>query len=132
MHRSPALAEVLTRALKGDHARKRASGAPDAAAEARELDDLRVVDEEVRAGALVLDVVRKDVRVCCLEPDRVICISKNTRQLLVYWKQHMAGDLHDFVGGEGGGHRRDDVRSPVLDVLCDTFAFDHDHLVGGE
>ncbi len=68
MPRAPALAEVLPGTLKGNDAREGAAGAPDAAAEAGELDDLRVVDEKVRARALVLDVVREDVRVRGFEP----------------------------------------------------------------
>ena len=64
-----ALAKVLSGALESDDARESAAGAPDAAAEARELDDLRVIDEQVRARALVLDVVREDVRFCGFEPE---------------------------------------------------------------
>ena len=59
---------MFASALEGDDAREGAAGAPDAAAEARELNDLRVVDEEVRACSLVLDVVREDVRLSRLEP----------------------------------------------------------------
>ncbi len=70
MHRPTALAEVLAGALKRDDTCERAARAPDAAAEARKLDDLRVVDEQVRARALVLDVVREDVGVRRLEPVR--------------------------------------------------------------
>ena len=46
--------------VHGDNAREGASGAPDALAQARELHDLAVVDEEVRGGALVLDVIGED------------------------------------------------------------------------
>ncbi len=70
MHRPTALAEVLAGALKRDDTCERASHAPDAAAKARKLDDLRVVDEQVCARALVLDVVREDVGVRRLEPVR--------------------------------------------------------------
>ena len=61
--------------LEGNDAREGATGAPDAAAEARELDNLRVVDEEVRPGSLVLDVVREDVRFSGLEPGGRINVS---------------------------------------------------------
>ena len=63
--------ESLPSAVEGDDAREGAASAPDALAEARELNDLRVVDEEVRACALVLDVVRKDVRICGFEPSTI-------------------------------------------------------------
>ena len=68
MDSTTALAEVFPSALKGDDARKGRAGAPDATTEARELDDLRMVNEQVRAGALVLNVVCEDVRFGRLEP----------------------------------------------------------------
>ena len=75
MHRPSTLPKLLPRAPKRDHARKRAARAPNTTAEARELDDLRVVDEEVRACSLVLDVVREDVRLSRLEPGGRINVS---------------------------------------------------------
>ena len=68
VHRPSALPKLLPSALKRDHARERAARAPNTTAEARELDDLRVVDEEVRACSLVLDVIREHVRFGRLEP----------------------------------------------------------------
>lgn len=51
----------------GDDPSERRPGAPDALPQTRELHDLRVVDEEVGLGALVLDVVREDGGVGGLE-----------------------------------------------------------------
>ena len=69
MQRTAALAEMLSGALEGDDTRKGAAGAPNATAQARELHDLRMVDEEVRAGTLILDVIREDLGICCFKPE---------------------------------------------------------------
>ena len=135
MARAFALAEVLSGALESDDTRESAASAPDAAAEARELDDLRVIDGQVRARALVLDVVREDVRVCGFEPGVCMpCMPKrfSAQSPVTYvtcaigrWKGE---DVHDLLGGEGGRHGGYHVGAPVLHVLGDPLALDHDHL----
>lgn len=137
MHRPTALTEMLSRALKGNDARKCRPSAPDPAAQARELYDLRVVDEQVRARALVLDMVRKHVWVRSLEPTTAqTIVSPAIFRMRGFERSRKGkrgeeggrGDVHDLLRRQGRGDGRDDVRPPVLHVLGDALALDHDHL----
>ena len=51
---------VSTTGFKSDHFSKRFSSTPDTLSEARQLDNLTVIDEQVRGSSLVLDVIRED------------------------------------------------------------------------
>src|SRR5665213_1062973 len=89
----------------GDDAAPEAVGAPDAAAEAFELDDLAVVDKQVDVRPVVLDVPAEHLRIGGLEHDSL--------------KAQFARD-----GGDGVG-------APGRDLLGDAFGFDHDHVRAG-
>ena len=54
--------------FKGHNSGECAACAPDPAPQTGELDDLGVIDEQVRPSSLVLNVVRKHIRLCGLEP----------------------------------------------------------------
>src|SRR6266545_1704766 len=78
---------------------------PDARAQGFELNDLAVVYEEIHLRAVVLDVPREDLRVGGLEHDLL--------------QAERVDDLSDRVG------------APSLDVLGDSFRFDHEHVGPG-
>src|SRR5690242_2250690 len=80
----------LRRAV-GEHAAPGVVGSPEAGTEAFELDDLRVVNEQVDVDPVVLDVPGEDVGVGGLE--------------------------HDVLETEFGGDVRDDVGAPLANLL---------------
>jgi len=85
--------------------REGSSRSPDAPAQAGKLDNLRMIDEEVGVGALVLNVIRENLRV--------------------------GGFKHNLLFGKSRGHSGDDISPPTLHVLRDTLAFNHDHMSTG-
>src|SRR5664279_5151398 len=89
----------------GGHAAPQALGAPDAAAQALELDDLGVVDEQVDLGAVVLDIPAEHLRVGGLE--------------------------HHVLEAELPRDRGDHVGAPACDLLGDALGLDHDHVRAG-
>jgi len=50
---------------------KRTPRSPDPFSQTRQLNDLGVVDKQIRIGPLVLDVIREYFRISCFEPVRV-------------------------------------------------------------
>src|SRR5215211_972373 len=89
----------------GDDASPKALGAPDIAAQAPELNDLAVVDEQIDLGAVVLDVPAEDLGIGGL-------------------KHHL---LHSQLARD----RRDGVGAPGRDLLGDALGLDHDHVGAG-
>lgn len=55
--------------VEGDHPCKRAPSSPNSLPQTRQLHDLRMVNEQIRSCSLILDVIRKHVRIGGLEPD---------------------------------------------------------------
>src|SRR6185437_3155882 len=86
----------------GDDPAPEALGAPDPAPQALELNDLRVVDEQVDLGPVVLDIPAEHLGVCGLE--------------------------HHLLQAELPGDRSDDVGTPGRDLLGDSLGLDHDHV----
>src|SRR5215510_4916132 len=78
---------------------------PNARAQSFELNDLAVVYEEIDLRAVALDVPREDLRVGGLE--------------------------HDLLQAERVDDPGDRVGAPGLDVFCNSFGFDHQHVSPG-
>src|SRR5437660_5737413 len=78
-----------------------ALGAPDARAQAPQLDDLAVIDKEIDFGTIVFDVPSEDFGIGRLE--------------------------HHALQPQGGNDPRHDVGPPSADVFGDAFRLDHDH-----
>src|ERR1035441_2814566 len=89
----------------GAHAAPQALGAPDAATQALELDDLGVGEEPVALGAVVLDIPAEHLRVGGLE--------------------------HHVLEAELPRDRGDHVGAPACDLLGDALGLDHDHVRAG-